>query len=421
MPGYHKLLQENPPRIAYLVSQYPALTHTFILREILALRSLGFEIDVIAIRGDHRPPESVTEHERLEHSRTVAVLPIGFDFVLAHLYTLLRYPSGYLAGLWLALKLGSGFRSSCFHLIYFLEAVVAGHIAVRRGHGYIHTHFSSTVGLLAARVFGLRLSITIHGPDEFRNVIGFRMREKVAAACLVCTISQFARSQIMQAVDPRDWHKIRVCRLGVDTSLFVPVAAPGLPPVDGAARLISVGRLAPVKGLRILISACALAISRGVNLQLRLVGGGDDLAALRAHAADCGMREQIVFEGPRNQDEVISLFRQSQIFVMSSFAEGVPVSLMEAMAMELPCAATWVNGIPELITSGEEGILTAPSDVVALASVIERLVADAGLRQRLGQEGRRKVLRDFNLQTNTEALAALFREQLASPDEYSSR
>ncbi len=400
-------MPENP-RVAYLVSRYPATNHTFILREIVALRSLGFDLRVIAIRGDDRPSESLTAAEKQERRNTITVLPFNRLFLAAHFLTALRTPHGYLAGLWLACKMGGlNVRSILYHLIYFAEAVVAGHVARQGGYRHLHSHFTSTVALLAARVFNFDLSITIHGPDEFRDVIAFRMREKIAHSKFISTISHYARSQIMLASDPADWRKIEVCRLGVDPSVFTP-RHPG----DGATdlRVICVGRLAPVKAQRLLISACARLISAGWKVQLHLVGSGPDLSPLEDYAAAMGIKEQVRFEGGRNQDEVIALYGISDVFALASFAEGVPVVLMEAMAMEIPCVATWVNGVPELIHDHEEGLLVAPSDVEGLAKAIETLLKNPELRRRLGSAGRQKVLREYNLSANTASLAQVFRK-----------
>ena len=400
-------------RVAYLISRYPAINHTFILREVLALRSLGFDIQTIAIRGADRPDAALTPAELNERKRTVQVLPFGANFVRAHLAAVALHPAGYLAGLLLALRLGrSNLRARIFHLIYFAEAVVAGYAAKRAGFRHVHAHFSSTVGLIAARVFGLHLSVTIHGPDEFRNPEAFAMREKVANARFIATISHYGRSQVMLSSDPGDWGKVEVCRLGVDPSVFMPG-----PKREAAEpfRVICVGRLAPVKAQQILIGACAKLVKAGWRLRLHLVGSGPDEGRLKQFTESIEMGAHVVFEGPRNQDEVIALYRQSDVFALASFGEGVPVVLMEAMAMELPCVATWVNGVPELIRDGEEGLLVAPSDVEGLARAIGELLKNPELRVRLGRAGRERVLRDYDLRTNTLTLADVFRKY-ATPE-----
>lgn len=400
-----------PIHIAYLVSRYPATNHTFILREIVSLREQGFQIDVISIRGDDRGSSKLTAVERREKELVTTILPVAWPFVQAQLATLFGSPLRYLRGLAYALLLGGwDLKAALFHLIYFLEAVVVGHIMRVRGIGHMHSHFSSTVGLLAARTFDLGLSITIHGPDEFNDVIGFHMREKVAQSRFLTTISHYASSQVMRATDPEFWSKVEVSRLGVDVSVFAP-----RPAREGGdrARIIFVGRLAPVKAQQVLIAACARLLAGGRPLELHLVGSGPDRERLERYAASLGIGDKVIFEGARNQDEVVELYRQSDLFALASFAEGVPVVLMEAMAMEVPCVATWVNGIPELIRDGEEGLLIAPSSVEQLAAAMERMLADPALSRRLAQAGRRRVLAEYNLEENIGRLAEIFRRRLA--------
>lgn len=397
-------------RIAYLVSQYPAVNHTFILREIRALRSQGFEIDIVSIRPPDRHPSALTGEERQELARTRAIKDISIPGALgAQVTEFLRRPAGYLGGLALALRMGRGGIPATFaHLLYFAEAVIAGRWMMAGGYRHFHTHFSSTVALLIARIFPLTFSMTIHGPEEFNDVAGFHVAEKVEAARLVVAISSYARSQILRCCPPSQWGKVVTCRLGVDGSVFEPRAEPA----GGAPEILCVGRLAPVKAQHVLIEALRLLRARGVNACLRLVGDGQDRPSLEAAARQMGLTEHVHFDGWRNQDEVRARYRQATLFAMASFAEGIPVVLMEAMAMEIPCVATRIMGIPELIEDGISGLLTPPADAVPLADALERLLRDAALRARLGAEGRRRVLGHFDLTANCGSLGVLFRERL---------
>ncbi len=395
-------------RIAYLVSRYPTANHTFILREIVALRGQGFDLGVFAIRGADRPEDRLTSVERAERAKTFVVLPPGWRFLAAHVATLLRRPVGYARGIATAIQLsGADLKKLLYHLIYFLEAVVAGVAVKKAGFRHVHTHFSSTVALLASRIFGFTLSITIHGPDEFRDTAGFGMREKVASASFVVAISQYARSQIMWASDPADWPKIEVCGLGVDPSVYTPGAREK---ADDSFRIVCVGRLAPVKAQEILIRACQSLTASGYKLKLNVVGSGPDEARLRKIGNEAG--DFVVFEGLRNQEEVISIYRQCDVFALPSFAEGVPVVLMEAMAMQIPCVATWVNGVPELIASEEQGLLVAPSDEQGLTEAIRRLLDDVDLRRSIGAAARAKVLCSYDLNKNVTLLGEIFRRRL---------
>lgn len=400
-------------RLAYLVSQYPAINHTFILREIRALRRLGLELHVISIRPPDRPLDELSEEEREEALNTFTVLAAGVGHVLAaHLATMLRRPAAYFGGMLYALRLARlDFRKAFANLLYFGEAVVVGRRLLARALRHVHTHFSSTVALLAARVFPLTFSTTIHGPDEFTDVAGFYIPEKVARAAFLCAISQYGLSQLMKASDPRHWHKLEVCPLGVDPSLFQP-----RPHRDNPEpfQILCVGRLAPAKAQQVLIKAVDRLRRQGRAVCLRLVGDGPERPRLETLIADRGLRDCVRLEGFCDQERVRAFYRDADLFALPSFAEGLPVVLMEAMAMEIPCVATGITGIPELIRHGIDGWLVPPADEEQLAAAIAHLMDDPALRRQLGQSARARILHKYHLERNTERLAGIYRRRLAS-------
>ena len=317
-------------KIAYLLSQYPAVNHVFMLREVRLLRSLGFDVRVASIRPPDRPPRDMTQAEQEEAESTYCVKQTPFaHLVRAHIGSLFARPGTYLSGLTGAVR-----RDGAHGLFYFAEAVAVGHWMQRHGLTHVHTHYASTVGLIVTQVFPVTLSITIHGPAEFDDVAGFCLREKIEASLFACAISQYGSSQIMAAVNPRYWDKLELTPLGVDPIAFLPRPfRPGPSPFQ----IVCVGRLAPVKGQHILIAAMERLVRGGRNVRLRIAGDGPDRATLQQHAQSLGLRDHIVFEGNVNQDKLRELYRESDVMVLSSFAEGLPVVLMEAMAMEIPC------------------------------------------------------------------------------------
>ena len=401
-------------RLAYLVSQYPAINHTFILREISTLRELGFDIEVISIRAPDRPVEKLSSVERKELELTWAVLPQGIPaIVLAQLAVLFSNPAGYLRGLGLAFRLARLDLQALFlNLAYFAEAVVAGRRMKSQGLKHLHTHFSSTVALLLVKIFPVSYSATIHGPEEFDDAVGFHLAPKVAGARFLCTISQYARSQLMRASRPEHWHKIEVSPLGVDPAIF----APRPPRHDPAVfEILSVGRLAPAKGFAILIEAVAQLVKEGrSNIRLRIAGGGLEHAALSQWIAQHGVTQQVFLEGPCSQEKVLQMYRETDLFALASFAEGVPVVLMEAMSMNIPCVATWITGVPELIRHGEDGWLVPPSDPTVLAEAIAYLIDRPELREQLGTSARKRVEERYHLAKNAALLAQIFRRRLSS-------
>jgi colanic acid/amylovoran biosynthesis glycosyltransferase len=402
-------------KLGYLVSQYPAVSHIFVLREVLTLRHHGFDVHVVSVRRCDRPIEELSAAEAAEAKQTFFVMGAGpMHALLANARVLVRHPVGYLRGLLYAWGLSRGTpRLLIMYTLYFLEAVVAGHHFERHGVTDIHSHFSSTVLLILARIFRVRYSFTAHGSGEFVDVIGFHLAAKVAGAAFVATLGQHGMSQVMNASDPAHWHKVVALPLGVDVDEFRPSAAPQRAPGQPFS-LVSVGRLSPPKGYPILIEAIAVLRNRGRNVHLTLVGDGPERRTLEQLVAQRSLADCVRFAGPCNHDRVIEHYAASDAFVLSSFLEGMPVVLMEAMAMELPCIATWITGIPEIIERDVEGLLVPPASSGAIADAVEHLIDDPQDARRLGAAARRKVLSKYRLDRNVERLAEEFRARLSA-------
>ncbi len=401
-------------RLAYLVSRYPAVSHTFILREVLQLRAQGFELHVASINSPDRPSDRLTAEERAEAEATWYVKAAGAAGALrAHLATIATRPGAWLRGLAFALRLGGAdLKGLLYAVFYFIEAAMIGQWMQRCGVRHLHVHFATPaahVALIAAQMFPITYSITVHGPDEFYDVSQYRLTEKIHGASFICTIGAFARSQLMKLSPVTEWDKYEVSPLGVDPAAFSPRPFRDEPE---QFELICVGRLVPAKGQHILISAMELLARQGRNILLRLVGDGPDRPSLEAQVARLGLRERVIFEGAVNQDRIRDLYGRADLFVLASFAEGIPVVLMEAMAMEIPCVTTFITGIPELIRDQVDGLLVAPSGIEELAEAIGRLMDDAELRRRLGKQGRLRVMDRYDLNRNTMRLAEIFRRRL---------
>jgi colanic acid/amylovoran biosynthesis glycosyltransferase len=402
-------------KLGYLISQYPAVNHTFVLREVQTLRRSGFDVHTVSVRRSDRALEELSADEADEYRRTFSVMGAGVWHALAtHVGVLLRRPARYLRGLWFAWSLSHGTpRLLVSHTLYFLEAVVAGDYFRRQGVAFVHTHFSSTVLLILARVFPLRYSLTLHGSGEFDDVVGFHMAEKVAAATFVTAISHYGSSQVMRASDPVHWHKVKVLRLGIDPDAFAP--RPARSPAPGEPfKLVFVGQLAPAKAPHLLVEAVDLLRGMGRKVELTLVGEGPSRAALQALIRERHLDAEVRLVGACNHDRVADYYRQSDAFVLASFAEGVPVVLMEAMAMELPCVATWIAGIPELIDNEVGGLLVPPASPDAIAHALVRLMDDPELALRIGRSGRAKVIDSYNLVRNTGLLGDVFQHYVSA-------
>lgn len=394
--------------VAFLMSQHPAINHALLLREVRQLRELGLNIRVASIRGPDRPLERLTAEERAEAKETYYVKTQGFRRALTdNLYVLLSRPAAYLRGLVYALRIGNFHpRRTALLLAYFTEAVLVGRWMERNGLTRVHAQYCSTVALLAWKIFPVEISVGFHGPDEFEDVAGFRIREKVAACRFVRAISYYSRSQLMKSSAAEDWDKIEIAYLGVDPESFAPRR---FRPDPDPLEVLCVGRVAPVKAQRMLIAAVEMLARQGKSVRLNIAGGGPDREALAAMVRAHGLDQHVILHGWVSEPELNELYRNADVFALASFAEGVPGVLMEAMAMEIPCVATWITGVPELIRNGRDGLLVAPSDAEALAEAIGQLADDADLRLRLGKAGRQRVMEKFHLRRNAEILAACFR------------
>ncbi len=404
-----------PIRVGYIVSQYPATNHTYILREIRGLRSLGVDVCVVSIRKPDRGVSGLSAEEAEEYALTFSVLGAGvWNALWVHLRTLAARPVAYSRALRYALRLaGPNLRRAAQYTLYFGEAVVAGDFLMRQGIRHAHTHFSSTVTLMMSKLFPISFSATIHGPAEFREP-HFHMPEKLAEALFVRTISEFGRGEVLRLAgrtgDRASEDRVEVNRLGVDPAEFTPSHGPA----GGRFEMLMVGQLAPAKNPLLLMAAIGQLVSAGrTNLRLRWAGDGPLRTEVETYVAAHDLQKYVDLLGNCLQGRVRELYRETDLFVLASLAEGIPVVLMEAMAMEVACLATRITGIPELICHEEDGWLIPSGDEAELIRGIANLMDHPELRERLGRAGRARVLRDYDLATNVERLDAMFRRRLA--------
>ncbi len=398
-------------RLAYLISQYPAVNHTYLLREVRELRRNGLEVEVVSILGPDRSPEALDPVESAEWESTYYVACAGPARWLAdHIAAFWRQPLRYLAAIAYAVRLGgANLRETARWLYWFGQAVIVGRRVASRGFTHVHCHYASSVALMASRIFSFSVSNTFHGPAEFEDPSGFRLREKIESSRFVVAISEFAKDQLTRYSPCSEWPKLTVCRLGVETARY---AAPPAEREGGSFTVLTVGRLSPEKGISLLIGALRDLIDSGRDIRARIVGDGPLRAVLADQLGRDDRGGRIRLEGALNHDAVIPLYSSSHAFVLPSLAEGLPVVLMEAMAAGLPCVATRITGIPELIEDGADGLLVPAGDAAALVHAVARLMDDEELRQRLSKAARRKVTEFYEAEINGRALAEIFRLRL---------
>lgn len=399
--------------IAYLTGSYPKVSHTFIQREIAALEALGLTIAPCTVR--RTPDAELTAGQEAERARTFAILSAA------------RRPARLAGAHWRALRHGgrawlraaglawrtrpAGVKAALWQGFYLAEATVLADHLRKIGAVHLHNHFmdsSCTVAMLAAEMTGLPYSFTLHGPTELYEPHRWRFDEKIARAAFSAYISHFARSQGMLFSDPAHWDRMRIVHCGVDPARFTPAPAGG----DGT-RLIFIGRMAGVKGAPLMIDALARLRAAHPAVTLTMVGDGPERPALEARARDLGLGDAVRFTGYQSQDQVAAHVQEADILALPSFAEGVPVVLMEAMASGKPVVATRIAGISELVEDGVNGLMAAPGDLDGLVDALDRLIRDGDLRARMGRAGRDKVVRDYAIDREAAWLAALFRGSLA--------
>lgn len=404
-------------RIGYLLSQYPAISHTFFLHEVMGLRARGMELETASINPPDRPLSALTETEAAEACRTFYVKSSRWVSTLRRLLeVVVTRPDVVMRGLAHVLTMpGLRFSQRCFWLLYLAEALLVGHWMKVLKLDHLHIHFGgpvATVGMLTASAWQIPFSLTIHGPEELLNVDANHLREKVRAARFVFCISDFCRSQLYSLVAPEEWDKFEVIRLGVDPLVLTPpsrLLAHGLTLRSQDLKLVCTGRMVPEKGHQILIEACKLLRQNGLRFQVVLVGGGPELARLQAYVKENDLAESVTFTGALSHPQTLAHLRRADLFALASFAEGIPVALMEAMSLGVACISTTVAGIPELIRSGIDGLLVPPGNVTALAAALESLITKPMLRKSLGASARQRIITQYNLPLNQELLANSFR------------
>jgi glycosyltransferase involved in cell wall biosynthesis len=399
-------------RLAYVVSRFPSISHVFILREVLALRRAGAEVRTFTIRraGDR---ELLSEADRREDAATFVVVPPRPAALLgAHLRALLGRPDRYLATLLEAVRLrGRGPRSLLWQVFYFGEAAIVWRECERLGIRHLHAHHAnvgSDVALLASRLGGdgWSWSFTMHGPTELFDVREHRLAQKVERAAFVACISDYARSQLMGLVGREHWDRLHVVHCGLDVSAFDLVERPAR---ERDPEILTVGRVVPVKGQSLLVEALAELRRRGVGARLAIVGEGDGLPELRAVAERLGVADRVELAGAVGQDDIRERYARADVFALPSFAEGLPVVLMEAMATGLPVVASRITGVPELVQDGVSGLLVAPGRADELADALERLLGEPRQRRlEMGRAGRAKVVAEFDEDRSAQELLALF-------------
>ena len=393
-------------RVGYLINTYPMTSQTFIRREIRALECHGVNVTRYAIRRWSEP--LVDELNIAEQSRTHYILTGRWQELAGQAFAeVFTNPIGLMRGLALCVRMilnngGNVLR----HIAYLVEAISLRRWTKRDKIPHVHAHFSTNsaaVALLAHRIGGPTFSFTAHGQQEFDNARATSMAEKVSNAAFVVAISHYCRVQLARAAGMSNWNKLHVIRSGIDPRQFDLSRTP----FKDNLRFVCVGRLCSEKAQDLLISAVRQVVRKHPTVQIDLIGDGETRAAIEAEIARHGVGKNVTLFGWRSNDEVREIIASSRALVLPSFAEGLPIVIMEALALGRPVISTFVNGIPELVDETCGWLVPAGSVDQTASAIISAIEASPEQLEQMGQEGRRRVLTNYDIFSNAGALKDL--------------
>lgn len=394
-------------KVGYVLSEYPKVSHTFIRREIAAVEASGIVVERFAIRDGGAVVDAL---DQAELQRTRYVLAQGaLGLLWAGVKALVRHPARTLKTFWLASRMGWGAeRALPFHWIYFLEAAVISDWVRSASITHLHAHFGSNpaeVAMLAARLAGISYSFTAHGTVETDNALAIGLPRKVKEAAFVVAVSDYGRAQMMRWVPVQRWPDIHVVRCGLGREYL----DAEFEPAPGSAGFLAVGRLSEEKGHHCLVEAFAQVLAQGECSHLVLAGDGPLRTSIEARCRELGIADHVRITGWVSGDEVRRQLLSAKALVLPSFAEGLPVVLMESLALGRPVVSSWVAGVPELVESGVSGWLVPPGHVQRLALAMQQCLQTSGEDlATIGLAGQAAVRRLHDAQVEGGKLAKLF-------------
>lgn len=397
------------PHVGYVLSEYPKVSHTFIRREINALESAGVQVERFAIRGwneDLPDPE-----DQAEATRTSYVLASGLMSLLGAMAgAFFRSPPRAWRTFWLATRMGwRGDRPIFVHWIYVLEAALISKWVRERSVTHLHAHFGSNpaeVAMLAAELSGITFSFTAHGTVETDGAITIKLPEKIRRAAFVVAVSEYGRAQMMRWIPFDDWQKIHVVHCGIGAD-FLNHEHTDVPNVD---QFVAVGRLSGEKGHLILVEALARLVAQGHACRLVLAGDGPLRSAIQKRCLELGVEPFVTITGWLSGEQIRDWLIRSRALVLPSFAEGLPVVIMESLALGRPVIASWVAGVPELVKDGQTGWLVPAGDVASLANAMSACLRAAPEQlAAMAESGKIAVREAHDTHTEAQKLVVLLR------------
>lgn len=399
-------------RLAYIIGSYPALTTTFIDREIQLLREWEVDLRIFSIRRSKSrlSPGQIAIRQEVKY-----LLPVNYmQLIFAHLFYVLKKPGVFWGTFkYLLSRPHPGLKTRLKTILHFGEGVYAAWLMQKEGYEHIHAHFAdraSILAMVASRLLGIQYSLTAHAMDIYVDPV--MLPEKISGAAFVATCTAYNQAHLRSLSTNGSREKIKCIYHGLDTSYYNPPLN-GLPG-DPSNLILSVGQLKEKKGFTYLLQACQILKEDGYTFKCQIVGDGPMRAELENQISNLGLSEVVELCGALPHEKVIEKYSQATIFVLPAVTasdgdrDGIPNVILEALAMKLPVVSTEHSGIPEVIVHGNNGLLVKSKDSLSLAKALGSLMDQQSLRKHLGETGRKTVLEKFDLPKNIGILHSEF-------------
>lgn len=398
--------------VGYVVRKFPVLSETFILNEILAIEALGAEVHLFPL-APTRDPRFHGGIARLQ--ATIHYVPGALDWKPLWRYArrqARRNPRRYRRQVLDVLATGKP------RLLWrFMQASWVAERARKVGVSHLHAHYANrtaTVAQQASRMLGIPFSFTAHAFDVFRGADERVILRKMTEARFTATVSDYNVSYLRSLANGTE-PRIELVRNGIDMTRFAPPPAPQ----SGPFAIVAVARLVEKKGLPNLVEACRLLRDRGHEFRCEIVGKGRMRGELERRIREAGLEDRVRLTGPLTQREVVDRYHRAHVVALPCIIgsdgnrEGLPVSIVEALACGVPVVSTPITGIPEAVRDDVNGLIVPPDDPQALAAALERLIEDPALLARLRAAARPSVLEEFEQERTAARLLGFFEEAIA--------
>jgi glycosyltransferase involved in cell wall biosynthesis len=382
-------------KIAYFTSEYPKRSHTFIRREIEAIEQMGLPLTILSIRKPSKS-EILCKQDQDDYDRTWSILPIAVAPLIGiHLKSFLFSPVKYIKALFLAIRHRlPGIKSFLYSIFYFIEAIVLANKLAKNGIKHVHVHFAnvgSTITFIASKYADFTWSMTLHGTADYEYPHGVLLGEKIRNTLFTACISNFGKAQALRTVNHSYWDKIFVYRCGIHIETLPNRESPS----KEVLTIICIARMSSEKGLMGFITACN-DLKGCRNIRVVLIGDGPDRDEIEAEIDKNSLRDIIKTTGYVSEEDVLKYLANSDILAVPSLMEGIPVVLMEAMAMGVSVVAPRLSGIPELIEDNKEGLLYTPADWNDFRDKLDSVINNSELRISLQSKAKDKVINEFS-------------------------